>query len=225
MVFCLQDSWDDYQPPPTLASGFGIMDGADIAKPPTQILDEHEKRVLGWLNKFKANPYVMKAAVDAVFSNQYWGDYKTHLWDPVESRKFGEQPHLIADVVKFDLWLKKYEISEKKPSPGPVKPPTLPAHVPAKAPAKPAGATPSSSEIEPPENPEAYKKFWNQYKRSNAADALRTPSRESLSTTVPSPAPTGVLSTPSSLSPANVSASSPTGITPDCKRKLSLGLV
>ena len=228
--FCVQDG--GFQPPPTLASGYGIMDGADVNKPPAQILDEHEKRILDWLNK--ANPYALKAAVDSVFSNQYWGDYKKNLWDPVEGRKFGEQPHLIADVVKFDMWLKKYEISEKKPSPPTKSPPAKSTALPSPPKASPpkasppmaspaVPATPGSSEIEPPQNPEAYKKFWEQYKRSNAAEALRTPSRESMSTTAPSPNPAGVLSTPSSLSPENTSGS-PTGVTPDCKRKLSLGL-
>ena len=200
----------DIEPPPTLASGYGTLGEDDFDKNPVKILDDHEKRVKHWLNR--ANPYTLKAAVDTCYSHLYFNRFKRDLWDQSQDHKFGDQP--LGDVLQFDLWLKKLEISESKTtSTGSPAAPAATPSPPAVEKPKPANSGSSDMAITPPPNPEAYQNYWNKYKRKNADDFVKD-GTESVSTTTPSPAPS---STPS---PAESGLSS--GITPDCKRKLSL---
>ena len=191
-----QDTLFDSEQPPTLVSGYGCMTEEEKGKSPVTVLGDHERKVKQWLNG--ANKYALKAAIDGCYAHNLFPRFKRDLWDCLESRKFGDVP--MNDVLKFDMWLKKMEISEASPAPS-------------------LKSTPGSEVIPPPENQEAYKAYWGQFKnldRKNAVEKLRTPSRETLSTTVPSPPALA------SATPSPATAASPTGVTPDCKRKLSL---
>ena len=202
---CFQDV--ELGPPPTLSSGYGVLEEKDFTLTPVEVLNKHETTVKQWL--FNASPDMLKACVDTCRSHASFSKFKFDLWDSYADRKFGVEP--AADVLQFDLWLKKHELSERMPS----KTATLTS----------PSSTTTSSEIPPPANPEAYKEYWSQFKsdkgilkRQNAGKLGATPSRESLASTAATPSPPPApLSTPS---PANSGLSS--GITPDCKRKLSL---
>ena len=192
---------EDMQEPPTLVSGYGVLTKDDLGKPPPVILESHEKKVKAWLEQ--ANPYALKALVESCVNNSHFKIFKQNLWDTVEDRKFGDKP--CEDILRFDVWLKKMEISESKPSPVLIR-------------GSKTTSPSTESELVPPANPEAYKAYWDQYKRKGAGD-LKTPSRESLSsTTVPSPA----LPSPPLASSSPSTSGCETGITPECKRKLSL---
>ena len=191
----------DFTPPPALCSGYGTLTQQDLTKKPLAVLEEREKKVKSWLRNLDAT--ALKTYVDVCLSHERFKKLQMDLWSSVSpDRKFGDQP--MMDVLQFDMWLKKSEISETIAS-RPVSPPVT-------------MTTPSSCEVEPPANPEAYKEYWSKRKRQNAGALGSTPSRESLaSAATPSPAPAAA-STPS---PASTGLSA--GITPDCKTKLSLG--
>ena len=149
--------------PPTLVSGFGVLSDSDMGKAPPLILDSHEKTVKRWLEL--ATPEALKASLDSCYKNTHFAQFKRDLWDSVEERKFGEEP--AEDILRFDLWLKKLEISEAMSSKTVAKP----------APTKTTSPSTASSELPaPPANPEAYKAYWDQYKRKGACETLRTPS-------------------------------------------------
>ena len=183
-------SWAD--PPPTLASGYGVLGETDLGKRPTAILDEHETKVKKWVQK--ANPYELKAAVATAVEHTLFGKFRAELWDMTEERKFGTSPE--EDILKYDLWLKKMEISETKPHAVFPEPPE-----------KEDGSTEQGTE--------AYKAYWKKIERKGGASNLSvdstTPSRSGDS--VPSSSP---------AEPTPSQSASPTGITPDAKRKLVL---
>ena len=170
---------------PTLASGNGILTESDMVHSSTKLLWDHETQVRDWIAQ--ANPYQLKAAVDTALGHSYFARFKQNLWDTIEERKFGSDPH--EDILKFDLWLKKMEISEKK-----VKTPSP----------KPDPSNDADGRLAPPANRQAYQQYWNQYKRQGASTELSTPSTAT---------PAGSEGT----SPATTSpdASGTTGITPD----------
>ena len=189
---------------------------------PILLLDEHEKRVSDWAGK--ANPYELNAAVKTAVDHEFFDTFKTSIWDHTEDRKFGTSPH--EDLLQFDMWLKKKEISDKK----------APA-----APVTPSPPKKDTAEIQPPaENPELYKEYWKQFHRKDATSNLSTstdttPARTTSATSTPSgggwtqqewadwlngvrKASDGGSSAPTPTG----SGKSSTGITPDCKRKLVL---
>ena len=193
-----------YQLLPTLASGYGAMTADQWGKSPKVILDEHETRLWEWVQQ--ANPYALKGAVDTACSHSDFPQFNRDLWEPVEARKFGTSP--AEDVVRFDMWLKKKEISDSLPTPT-ISPPQKG----------------SNSELgPPPENAEAYKNYWKKFERkggqSNLSVASTTPgskSEEALGSSSTTPS-----RTPSDTSDPAASPDSATGITPDCKKKLDL---
>lgn len=149
---------------------------------------------------------ILKSAINTAVSNQHFPQFKRDLWDQVEDRKFGT--NMAEDLLHFDMWLKKLEISKNRA--------TLTPPIP-KASATPV---PAGDETAPVENPEAYKQYWQQFQRKRAASNLSvastTPSRspnpeEPRTTTTPSPSPVSGSAT-----------TSPTGMTPDVKKKLVL---
>eukprot|EP00438_Fugacium_kawagutii_P032743 Skav208149 [mRNA] locus=scaffold2891:13286:14554:- [translate_table: standard] len=114
----------------------------DLSKAPVQVLNDHEKKLLDWIQG--CSQEALNAAVSIASNHTYFSQFKRDLWDPVKTHKFGD--HAADDVVNFDMWLKKWEISEKqgaKRSPTPTAP---------------------SAETTPP-NRDAYKEYWKKYER------------------------------------------------------------
>ena len=134
---------------------------------------------------------MLDAAVKDALNHSYFPRFKD-LFETMETSEFGTKPKY--DVLKFDMWLKKLEIGEKRrlesPTPSPPE------------------ATGDKTAEEP--NVEAYKNYWQQFDRKNARDL------SSVSTT-----PDSSKDSPSSTTAAT-SVPASTGITPDCKRKLEL---
>ena len=181
--------------PPTLASGNGVLTDEDEDISASKLMDDHEGKVKRWLSR--APHHVLDAAVETARAHTYFPTFERDLWASMGDHTFGDKP--MEDVLKFDMWLKKWEISETKtasPSSPAVKEET------------------TTSEIPPPKNQEAYKEYWKQFERKGASSTLSLastgtpPSRGSGTPTTPSP---------------SVASDSTTGLTPDCKRKLALG--
>lgn len=200
-----QELYDEagWELPHTIASGYATIQEGDLKKNPVQVLDDHETLVKNWLQT--ANHYQVEAAVKTASNNEYFPKFCRDLWDQLEERKFGSCPK--EDVLKFDMWLKKLEISEKGPKKfnNPSPPPA-------------ASLSQEELEIQKDENNKgAYQNYWKKYERKNGSSNLST-----ASTTTPSGSPPSV--TPSPPSQASVaSRESPTGITPECRKRLDLG--
>ena len=193
-----------YEQPPTLSSGFGVLTTEDQGKTPIEILDVHEKKVKAWVDS--VDEAALKVAINTAVSNQHFPQFKRDLWEQVEDRKFGTA--MAEDLLRFDMWLKKLEISNNRAM---LKPPT---------PKTASPVPPPADEKAPVENPEAYKQYWQQFQRKRANSDLSvastTPSRspnpeENTSSTTPSTSPGSAVATPT-----------PTGITPEVKKKLEL---
>ena len=187
--------------PHTLASGYGTLNEGDLKKTPVQVLDAHETLVKNWLQT--ANHYQVEAAVKTAADHQYFHKFRRDFWDQAEEQKFGSSPK--EDVLKFDMWLKKIEISENGPKKFNTEPP------------QPSPATISREEMEvqkDEKNKGAYQDYWKKYERKNGSSNLST-----ASTTEPSSSPQSATPSPASVA----SRASPTGITPECKKRLDLG--
>ena len=192
-----------YQPspqdklPPTLASGNGVLMEEDKDVSATKLMDDHERKVKHWLSR--APYHLLENAVETARAHTYFPIFERDLWASMGNHAFGAK--LMEDVLKFDMWLKKWEISETKKS------------IPAPAPAAPVKEETTASEFPPPKNPEAYKEYWKKFERKDASSTLSLASTES--------PPSRESGTPSTPSPS-VASDSTTGLTPDCKRKLAL---
>ena len=186
--------------PHTLASGYATLKEGDFKMTPLQVLDSHETLVKNWLQK--ANHYQVEAAVKTASNHQYFHKFQHDLWDQVEERQFGSSPK--EDVLKFDMWLKKLEISENGPKKYKNNSPQSP----------PASLSPEDMEVQKDANNKvAYQDYWKKYERKNGSSNLSTASTTTPPSSLPSPTP----------SPATVaSRESPTGITPECKKRLNL---
>ena len=178
------------EPPPTMFSGYGSMTPEDMEKHPTVVMQEHESKLKTWCKGQTQKDLMghMKTISGHAYYNKFMSRYTNRL--------FGENGW--ADLVEFDLWLKKCEIFEKRgrarPSP-PSKVTAEPAE-PAK-PTKPANSSDSLPTLTPEEK-EKYDDYWQQFKPSGEVPA-----------TSPAASPAG-------------SVPSTTTKTPDCKRRLDL---
>ena len=137
-----------------------------------QILDDHEANLKSWIEK--ANPYMLDAALKDALNHPSFP--KLNEVFEIVNHKFGTNPR--EDVVKFDMWLKKHEISEKRRNLSPA----------------PTAVTGDKTEEV---NVEAYKNYWQQFERKNAQDLSST------STTPTSPGVSPSSTTPATSVPAS----------------------
>ena len=183
------------EPPPAMFSGYGSMTPEDMEKHPAVVMQEHESKLRTWC-KGQTQRDLM-GHMKKIAGHAYYDKFMSQF----NNRMFGENGW--TDLVEFDLWLKKCEISEKLGRARPVLP-SPPSKVTAES-AEPAKPTkpPKSTSVETsdsmpsltPEEKEKYDDYWKQFK----------PSCES-----PAASPSG-------------SVPSATTKTPDCKRRLDLG--
>lgn len=214
----------DTSPPPTMSSGYGGMSEDDVTKSPVKILSEHEARIRTWVKTLDGPSLVKHLKVAA--RHQLYEKFVSQS----TNRNFGV--HGGDDLVAFDLWLKKFEISEKRPMfPSPATP-ASPAPAAKKAPApkapKPREAndddkgagddTGAKGDALPkltPEQQQAYQNYWRKFSNTN----LGSPPPPLPSTSPASPeGPAGTTSQPT----PSTSPSPGTLVTPECKKRLDL---
>ena len=224
--------------PPTLASGFGGMTEDDRGKLPIQILSEHESKVKAWV-KTLDGPAVVKNLKVAT-AHPYYDQFVSKF----HKTNFGAGGR--DDLVEFDNWLKKMEISEKRTSPSPLSVATSEPAEPAKAAPKPArgkgkGSAPaepgsakasvprpdvsddatSTSKVPDDALPKLTPDQQNAYK--NYWKKFSNPDLGEVSTSPAMPATTPPEGTGTPLpSPPTSASSSPPAVTPECKKRLDL---
>eukprot|EP00435_Cladocopium_sp_Y103_P074407 s436_g48.t1 len=152
-------------PPPFLFSGYGGMTPDDMEKHPTVVMQEHESKVRTWCKgkPMKDVVRLLKNATGHMYYNKFMSQFK--------NRSFGANGY--EDLVEFDMWLKKYELSEKT---GRTKPPT--PSPPAKVTVTPTKPTTENSESLPsltPAEKEKYQEYWKQFTPTGEAAANGTP--------------------------------------------------
>ncbi|CAL1152425.1 unnamed protein product [Cladocopium goreaui] len=220
--------------PPTLASGFGGMTEDDRGKLPIQILSEHESKVKAWV-KTLDGPAVVKNLKVAT-AHPYYDQFVSKF----HKTNFGAGGR--DDLVEFDNWLKKMEISEKRTSPSPLSVATSEPAEPAKAAPKPArgkgkGSAPaepgsakasvprpdvsddatSTSKVPDDALPKLTPDQQNAYK--NYWKKFSNPDLGEVSTSPAMPATTPPEGTGTPLpSPPTSASSSPPAVTPECKK-------
>ena len=150
----------------------------------------------------------LKSAINTAVSNQHFPRFKRDLWDQVKDRKFGT--NTAEDLLLFDMWLKKLEISKNRAMLTPPIPKVS------------ATPVPAGDETAPVENPEAYKQYWQQFQRKRAASNLSVASATPSRSPNPEEDKPRTTTTPSPSSVSGSATTSPTGLTPDVKKKLEL---
>ena len=165
----------------------------------------HEKKVKAWVDS--VDEAALKVAINTAVSNQHFPQFKRDLWEQVEDRKFGTA--MAEDLLRFDMWLKKLEISNNRAM---LKPPT------------PKTASP----VPPPADEKSTRRESRGLQNntgSNSKGSVPIPTflllvrllqgpqiqKKNTSSTTPSTSPGSAVATPT-----------PTGITPEVKKKLEL---
>lgn len=139
--------------PPTCASGYGVMTETDMKKPNLEVLKDHEAKIISWATS--ADSRTLNMAVKTASNHSLFPDFSRSLHD----YKFGTYP--ADDVIKFDMWLKKMELSN----------------------AAPEATTPQTG-------PAYWQKFVRKNAVSSITSASTTPSRSPSERATPSPVPT-----------------------------------
>eukprot|EP00435_Cladocopium_sp_Y103_P060416 s132_g22.t1 len=166
-----------------MASGFGGMTEDDVGKSPVQILNEHDSKVKKWV-KTLDGPSVVKNLKVAT-SHPYYDKFISQF----SKKNFGAGGR--DDLVEFDSWLKKVEISEKRnttPSPPSVPtpeespskdtpPPTVRGKGKGSVPGEPVPKTRDESSTSKvpddalpkltPEQQKAYQTYWKKFSSQN----------------------------------------------------------
>ena len=214
--------------PPTMASGFGGMTEDDHGKSPHEILNDHDLKVKEWVQTLDG-PAVVKNLKVAT-AHPYYEKFLSQF----QERKFGSGGR--DDLVEFDNWLKKMEVSEKRIHHSPLSVATsepeepgrgkgkgsapAAAPVPAKAVPKPKNTDDATSASKVPDEPlpkltpdqqKAYQNYWKKFSSQNLGAGSTPPAATS-------PGETSGTSLPS---PEILTSSSPT-VTPECKKRLDL---
>ena len=225
--------------PPTLASGFGgVMTEDDHGKSPIEILNDHELKVKAWVQTLDGPAVVKNLKVAA--SHPYYEKFLSQF----QERKFGTGGR--DDIVEFDNWLRKMEVSQKRiqhsplsvatsepEEPGKVDAPArgkgkgsapAAAPVPAKASVpKPNVSDDATSTSKPDEplpklTPDQQKAYQNYWKKFSSQNL----GAASTSPAMPATTSPGGTSGTSLPSPPISTSSSPPTVTPECKRRLDL---
>ena len=199
----------DFPPPPTMASGNSSISGDDWKKTPQQVMKDHEALIRGYINKLDRKGVVQHLKIAA--RHHYFDKFLKQL---PPSKRFGEKG--IEDIVEYDLWLKKLEISEKKVCGAKPAPNTVPVPTPKQP------AVPTEKDDEPsPSQKAAYDGFWKKFKQPQKP--LEKVHRFVPPATPESSSPaTSVIPKPVTPSPSPPSEGLGSKETPSCKKRLDL---
>ena len=214
----------EVEPPATMFSGVGELTEHEASLPPATVLGNHRKTIQTWLGSL--SPEDLEKQVELAHNHESLEDFMTQKFG--DDKEFGENPR--DDLCKFEMWLKKqayremlvakHEHAKALPKPSATAAPEAPkAEVPKRADPAPKRAsresgkgkgTEQSEKFVPLElsdaEKEAYGSFWNKFDKKNGSPNTPT-------TTAPT----------SQQSPTSVSnGSESTGLTPECRRKLTL---
>ena len=118
--------------PPLLCNGNGYLTIGDVGTSNATLLDRHEKAIRAWVKRLdhKTLHHHVANATRHKHFQQYLDTFPGRRWGKLDA-------HAEEDLIEFDMWLKKKELSDKMSTP------TLPSQ-PA-APAEPADAVPKTS--------------------------------------------------------------------------------
>ncbi len=163
-----------WQFPPTVCSGYGCLSEEDVSKSPMTILREHESTLQQWvltLSPFHLAPHLKVATRHQLF-NKYMSQ--------VQGRKLED----FKDLIEFDLWLKKLEISEQgigSPALAETSPESVETVKVVKTPKPAEPVKPERERKEPPkecplleltpQQKAAYKDYWSKYGHSGSPSA------------------------------------------------------
>lgn len=210
----------DLPPAPTMASGNSCISDEDWKKTPHQVMKEHETCIREYIATLDRQGVVKHLKLAA--RHEYFDKFKTQC---SPSKRFGEKG--IEDIVEFDMWLKKLEISEKRAS-IPKATPTAPVTTPSQP------AIPNDGEVSPAQRA-AYDGFWKKFKQPRKP-IEKVHHFETPAPLEETPAPSEETPAPSEVAPPSEENPTPKPVTPppyrtegsgsketpSCKKRLEL---